>query len=322
MIRMDAEDRKPFAEALARAISSLTGTELDAALDEIGWREALPDFTADAVSILFEHQGRARAHTSALEAVLIDAGSMAAEASCVLLPALGDTDPPATLGPAGLDVRGLALSTIGSAQTALMVAATGDGHRVVSVATSALTVLRVEGMDPTIGLCRVEASQVADSEWTTSHGVDWSEVLASGQLALAHELIGLSRTMLEMAREHALAREQFGRPIATFQAVRHKLAESLVAIEAAESAASAAWDTPGPLAASIAKSLAGQGARTVAKHVQQVLAGMGFTTEHDFHQHFKRALVLDQLLGSSRRLTEDLGRHLLATRELPDMLPL
>ena len=58
----------------------------------------------------------------------------------------------------------------------------------------------------------------------------------------AHELVGASRTMLELAREHALERVQFGRPISSFQAVRHRLAETLVAIETADAVLAAAWD--------------------------------------------------------------------------------
>jgi hypothetical protein len=323
MTRMEAGDRKPFAEALARATSSLSGPDLDAALDEIGWRDALPVYAADAVSILFENQGRARAQTGALEAVLANAGGMDTGTPCVVLPPLGGTDAPGTFGRSGLDVYGLALPSIATAQSAWVVTGAGTEYRAISVNRSALTVQPVRGMDPSLGLCRIEVSGIPEQHCTAAAtGLSWSKVVAAGQLALAHELIGLSRSMLEMAREHALAREQFGRPIASFQAVRHRLAESLIAIEGADSAASAAWDSPGPLSASIAKSLAGQGARTVAKHAQQVLAGMGFTSEHGFQQYFKRALVLDHLLGSSRSLTESLGRHLLATRELPDMLPL
>jgi len=70
------------------------------------------------------------------------------------------------------------------------------------------------------------------------------------------------------------------------------------------------------------KAVAGRGARTVARHGQQVLAGVGFTTDHAFHRHLRRVLVLDQLLGSARLLTRELGEELLRTRRLPVLLPL
>lgn len=128
--------------------------------------------------------------------------------------------------------------------------------------------------------------------------------------------------MLELAREHALARVQFGRPIATFQAVRHRLAEALVAIEAAAAMLDAAWPDHEPRTAGMAKATAGRAARVTARHGQQVLAGIGFTTEHPFHRHLRRILVLEQLLGGTHSLTRELGREILARRQLPALLPL
>jgi alkylation response protein AidB-like acyl-CoA dehydrogenase len=72
----------------------------------------------------------------------------------------------------------------------------------------------------------------------------------------------------------------------------------------------------------VAKAVAGRSARTVARHCQQVLAGIGFTTEHDLHLHVRRTLVLDRLLGDHRSLTRRLGQDLLARRALPSILPL
>jgi alkylation response protein AidB-like acyl-CoA dehydrogenase len=74
--------------------------------------------------------------------------------------------------------------------------------------------------------------------------------------------------------------------------------------------------------AAMAKALAGRAARTVAGHAQQVLAGVGFTTEHPLHRSVRRVLVLDQLLGAGDALTRDLGTETLARRALPAALPL
>jgi hypothetical protein len=128
--------------------------------------------------------------------------------------------------------------------------------------------------------------------------------LAAGRRALGWWLVGSSRAMLSLARQHALDRVQFGRPIASFQAVRHRLAETLVAIEGAESTLRAATDDLGCL---LAKAAAGQAALTAAKHCQQVMGGIGFTAEHDLHRHVKRVMVLDGLLGSARELTGEAG---------------
>jgi len=150
----------------------------------------------------------------------------------------------------------------------------------------------------------------------------WPAAVAAGRRALAHELVGAARAMLDLARSHALERVQFGQPIARFQAVRHRLAETLVAIEAADAALGAAWDEGTPFAAAVAKAIAGRSARTAARHAQQVLAGIGFTTEHPLHRYVRRVPVLDHLLGDARSLTRRVGADLLDRRTLPPMLPL
>jgi alkylation response protein AidB-like acyl-CoA dehydrogenase len=115
---------------------------------------------------------------------------------------------------------------------------------------------------------------------------------------------------------------QFGRPIASFQAVRHKLAEARVAVDALAAVVAAAREEPGAETAALAKAVAGNTARTVGTHCQQVLAGIGFTTEHAFHRYLKRVLALEGLFGSSDAITLDLGRRLLATRRVPTLLEL
>jgi alkylation response protein AidB-like acyl-CoA dehydrogenase len=151
---------------------------------------------------------------------------------------------------------------------------------------------------------------------------DWPAALAIGQLALGHELIGCGRVMLELARTHALERMQFGRPIGSFQAVRHRLAESLVSLEAAAALLDAAWEDLSPVTAAMAKAFAGRSARAVARHCQQVLAGIGFTTEHPLHRSVRRTIVLDQLLGAGSLLTRTLGADILSSVTLPPAFPL
>lgn len=136
--------------------------------------------------------------------------------------------------------------------------------------------------------------------------------LAAGRRALGWWLAGTGRAMLSLARQHALDRVQFGRRISSFQAIRHRLAETLVAIEGAEATLNAAAqpDDADGLASLLAKAAAGQAALTAARHCQQVLGGIGFTAEHQLHHHVERALVLDGLLGSARELTREAGTAL------------
>jgi hypothetical protein len=146
--------------------------------------------------------------------------------------------------------------------------------------------------------------------------------VAAGRHALGWWLVGAGRAMLSLARQHALDRSQFGRPVASFQAIRHRLAETLVAIEGAEGTLVAAAAEPDDLSFLLAKAAAGQAALTAARHCQQVLGGIGFTAEHELHRHIKRALVLDAMLGSSRELTREAGTALRAKGFAPRLVQL
>ncbi|HKE73780.1 MAG TPA: acyl-CoA dehydrogenase family protein [Acidimicrobiales bacterium] len=320
---MDAEERELFAKSLGRATAQHTGEALDAALDELGWADALAADPRAAVAGLFEHQGAANATSSALDLVL--AAGLGLDPSraglAVVVPPLGRWSPP---GEAGSSVRGLGTAALARRAGAVVVSPTagGAGAAAVVVAPDGLDLRTVGGIDPALGLVEVAGDGLAPASRPTLADGAWPAAVAAGQRALAHELVGASRTMLDLAREHALERVQFGRPIAAFQAVRHRLAEALVAVEAADAALGAAWDDGTPFSAAVAKAVAGRSARTVARHAQQVLAGIGFTTEHPLHRYVRRALVLDALLGGAHSLTRRLGEDLLAGRSLPSILPL
>jgi hypothetical protein len=146
--------------------------------------------------------------------------------------------------------------------------------------------------------------------------------VAAGRLALGWWLVGSSRAMLSLARQHAVDRVQFGRPVASFQAVRHRLAETLVAVEGAEATLEAAAAEPDELSFLLGKAAAGQAALIAARHCQQVLGGIGFTAEHELHRHIKRSLVLDAMLGSSRELTREAGATLRAKGYAPRLVQL
>jgi hypothetical protein len=302
---MDAADRELFERSVGQAIEGRSGPDLDTALAELGWDDAYESDPRAAVAVLFERQGAAGAASSALARVL---GSG-------VLPPLGASTAPGRIDGDHVLVDGLALGTTGS--TVLVATDAGD---LVEVTASELDVTPVHGIDPTLGLFRVSGTASLRARSTPATG--WDESVARARLALSHELVGASRRMLELAREHALERVQFGVPISSFQAVRHRLADALVAIETADAMLDAAWQDGSPGTAAMAKALAGHGSRTVSRHCQQVLAGIGFTTEHPFHAYAKRVLVLDELLGSARTLTRALGEELVRTRRLPEMLPL
>ncbi|MFE7740683.1 acyl-CoA dehydrogenase family protein [Nocardia sp. NPDC057455] len=140
------------------------------------------------------------------------------------------------------------------------------------------------------------------------------QAVAAARRALGWWLLGTGHTMLTLARGHVLERTQFGRPLASFQAVRHRLAETLVALEGAQAAL---HNAEGEFGALLGKAAAGQAALTAARHCQQVLGGIGFTAEHDLHRHVRRTLVLDGLFGSTRELVREAGAHIRAAGSAP-----
>jgi hypothetical protein len=318
---MEAADLELFRRSLQRATERHTGPALDAALEEVGWADALAVEPRLAIGTLFELQGAAPTTSAALDRVLGDAlGRGVVEDTAVVLPVLDSSAPPAELRGDRLDVVGVGTAALAHATSAVVVAHGGEADVAVTVPASALDLRPAHGIDPALGLVEVIGHDVP------AHGagepVDWAAAVGRGQLAVAHELLGASRHMLELARTHALERIQFGRPIGSFQAIRHRLADTLVAIEMADAVVAEAWVDEDPTTIAMAKALAGRSARVTARHCQQVLAGIGFTTEHPLHLSIRRVLVLDQLFGSARTLTRQLGEELLATRRLPAPLPL
>jgi alkylation response protein AidB-like acyl-CoA dehydrogenase len=294
---------------------------LDAALSELGWPDALATDRRAAVSLLFDLSGENGASSSALEVVVAEALGLSAEGVGVVLPALGSGEPPGHLDGGTVVVHGTATAAFATRARALIVARASDGEVTVAVDTDGLAARPVEGLDPEMGLVEMTGRTGADGAVVCPPGA-WEHAVAVGRLAISHELVGASRAMLELARDHARERVQFGRPIASFQAVRHRLADSLVAVQGAEAALSSAWDDGTALTAALAKAIAGECARTVAGHCQQVLAGMGFTTEHPFHRYLRRSILLDQVLGDGRSLLREVGETLLEARALPSLLPL
>ncbi len=310
-----------FREGLRHATTTGSGATLDAALSELGWPDALATDRRAAVSLLFDLSGQSGASSSALEVVVAEALGLSAVGVGLVLPAFGSGEPPGLLEGETVVVDGTGTAAFGNRSRALIVARSSAGEVTATVDTDGLTVRPVEGLDPEIGLVEITGRAGADGAVVCPPG-SWEHAVAVGRLAICHELVGASRAMLELARDHARERVQFGRRIASFQAVRHRLADSLVAVEAADAAISSAWDDGTALTAALAKAIAGACARTVAGHCQQVLAGMGFTTEHPFHRYLRRSILLDQVLGDGRSLLCEVGETLLESRTLPSLLPL
>jgi alkylation response protein AidB-like acyl-CoA dehydrogenase len=188
-----------------------------------------------------------------------------------------------------------------AAGSTLLLIAADDELRVVE--TSAATVTPVEAMDPTRPLARVDLSgAAARTLGTAAYAIDLLQV------ALAAECVGAARAVLELTVAYLKVREQFGRPLGSFQALRHRVADLTVELEgatstvwyAARAAAERAADLP--VVAPLAKAAAQDAFAHLAGEAIQLHGGIGFTWEHDAHLYFKRAWTTALLHGDSRTL--------------------
>ncbi len=135
--------------------------------------------------------------------------------------------------------------------------------------------------------------------------------------ALALEAVGVAQKALELATDYAKERRQFDKPIGTYQAVSHQIADTYMEVELARSLAYwAAWcvaeeDDQAPSAVSAAKSAAGEAAVAACERSIQVHGGMGFTWEHILHRYYKRAQWIESFEGYGTRQRAVLAAALL-----------
>jgi alkylation response protein AidB-like acyl-CoA dehydrogenase len=135
--------------------------------------------------------------------------------------------------------------------------------------------------------------------------IDEAKVLDEATAALALEMVGTCQAIFDMTLEYAKSREQFGVPIGSFQAIKHKLVDCYVALSRARAcayfaAATVAEDDPRrPLAVSMAKAAAGDAQRLICQEAIQIHGGIGYTWEHDLHLYVKRAKTGEAFLGTA-----------------------
>ncbi|MFI5376960.1 MAG: acyl-CoA dehydrogenase family protein [Candidatus Rokuibacteriota bacterium] len=206
------------------------------------------------------------------------------------------------------------------ADFAVVLAAQGDGRAglfLVDLKGPGLTRASLATVDPTRSHARIVLDG-APGEPLGAPGEGWpltERLLDRAAVLVAFEQLGGAQAALEMAREYALGRFAFGRQIASFQAIKHKLADMYVGVELARSNAYyGAWaltkDGPElPVAAAAARVAASEAYYQAAKENIQIHGGMGFTWEFDCHLHYRRAKLTSLMLGSARR-----WKDLLVTR--------
>jgi alkylation response protein AidB-like acyl-CoA dehydrogenase len=164
----------------------------------------------------------------------------------------------------------------------------------------------VATMDPTRRLARVQPEE------TEAIGAD-PGIADAAAILLAAEQIGAAERCLELTVEYTKNRVQFGRPVGSFQALKHRMADLYVAVAAARAVVSDACDDPNPTNAATARLAATEALCAVAAEGIQLHGGIAITWEHDMHLYFKRAHGSAQLLGAPRELLRQLESEVLQT---------
>jgi alkylation response protein AidB-like acyl-CoA dehydrogenase len=290
------------------------------------------------LQIVMEEMGRALVCAPFLSSAVLSVAALVAsnddDRCAELLPAIANGTTIAALVFARSDGRWDPLDTaVRGEQTAAGWTVTGERHAVVDGAAADLLPslfavdASAEGCTSTpletLDMTRRQADMTFRSVSATLVGSAGAAdaylraALNAGLAALAAEQVGGAKRLLEMSVEYAKVREQFGRPIGSFQAIKHKCADMLVEVESSTSAAyaaGAALDENSPesaLLASLAKAYCSEAYCHVAAENIQIHGGIGFTWEHPAHLYFRRAKSSEMLLGTPthhrERMLEELG---------------
>ncbi|ORA34468.1 acyl-CoA dehydrogenase [Mycobacterium aquaticum] len=224
-----------------------------------------------------------------------------------LLPGLAGGSAVGALGLAGTVsigadgvLDGSAAAVLGAPDAHVLVLTAGDDLVIVDAAADGVTVTAEDGLDPTRSIGTVTLREVAVADDRVIRGAARLARTVFRILAGA-EAVGVAWAALDMAVEYAKVREQFGRTIGTFQAVKHHAANMLVA---AEQTTAAVWDAARAddldgawFAAAVAAAHAARAVVFNAEYNIQLHGGIGFTWEHDAHLYLRRARTLAALLG-------------------------
>jgi alkylation response protein AidB-like acyl-CoA dehydrogenase len=184
-----------------------------------------------------------------------------------------------------------------------------------------LSITAVRTVDPTRRLANLSFDRVTVpvDQVLGRVGGGWpilERVLRAAIAGLCVETVGVAQQALDLSVRHALERKQFGRPIGSFQAVKHRCVDMMVAIENARSLAyHASWAAHGrhreaAMSVAMAKAYASDMGKNVTAGAIQLHGGIGFTWEHDLHLYYRRALANEATFGSAPLHREAVAREL------------
>jgi len=201
----------------------------------------------------------------------------------------------------------------------------GDGEKGVTLLCvpanqKGVSVTQLKTVDMTRRVCHVKFDNVQADTVIGKENEGWPvlrRVLDIATSALSTEMVGTAQKALDIAVDYAKTRVQFGKPIGSFQAVKHKCVDMMVAVENARSLTYyASWTVDERVAEAatavpMAKAYASDMAKNVTSEAIQVHGGIGFTWEHDMHLYHRRALAGEANLGNAPIHREVVAKSLL-----------
>ncbi len=198
-----------------------------------------------------------------------------------------------------------AVPAAGQASVLVLPVAIDSGDEWVVLRADQLEIEPVKSLDPLRPIAHVRADAVEVGDDALLSSLTETTAFALMSTLLSAEAIGVARWATDTAAEYAKIREQFGRPIGQFQAIKHKCAEMIADTERATAAvwdAARAIDEASPdmeFAAAVAATLAPAAAQRCTQDCIQVHGGIGYTWEHDTNVYYRRALMLAACFGRS-----------------------
>lgn len=240
-------------------------------------------------------------------------GSAIATLAVSLATAPGSTTPDVIRSDSGLSGRVRSVADAAPADVLIVPAQGAEGLELhaVSVAQQGVTVEPVTSLDLTRPIADVlfdgATSTLLAGPESAESAVDSALWTAAG--LLASELLGVAEWCLETTVAYLKERHQFGRPVGSFQALKHRLADVWHDLVLARAVARNAADEPGPLSASMAKALCSTVAVHAAEECVQLHGGIGMTWEHPAHLYLKRAKADSIALGTAGQHRQLLAPH-------------
>jgi 3-oxochol-4-en-24-oyl-CoA dehydrogenase len=304
-----------YLQALAPSLAEQGVLSLHVPDEDGGQGYGLPE-----LAVALEELGRALVPGAFLPTVLASAALVSAGVTGKLLASLADGSRPGAVslaggltattdGNGGLVVSGESGPVLGGSLADLLIAAvqTDQGEVWAAVDAASLQVTALDSLDLTRPLAQLHADNVAVPADRLLPGLSREAVTSLAAILFGAEACGIADWAVHTASEYAKIRQQFGRPIGQFQAVKHRCARMLTA---AEQAAAAVWDAARAeaggddsarrereFAASVAGVVALDAAVSCMHECIQVLGGIGYTWEHEAHLYYRRAMSLRALLG-------------------------